>query len=424
MIVYRINWVQDKINATSFRLRMRVKWNGSKCIAAFALGYAIESNKYLKDQNRARINTTHGPDKIPASEINRKMTLFEQTAEEIFQQFYNKSLVPTVDEFKQSFNATFGKIEVSDIRTILDTYDTFVKKMSLQNEWQSGTIAEFKRLRNLLNDFCPNIQVNSITEDTMLGFQKYLIDKGNQNTTIAKNIKLFLWFLRWCSKSGLYNGKAHENFKPRLKKADAPIIYLTWEELQRLYNMDFDRVKYSQARDVFCFCCFSGLRYSDVRKLQKSDIVDGKIKFTTQKTTDSLEVELNKYSKAILDKYEDVPLPNNKALPVFCNQKENEHLKTICRMAEMNDKIKIVQYSGSKREEKVYEKWQLITTHCGRKTFVVNSLYLGIPAEVIMRWTGHSDYNSMKPYIDIVDELKKKEMDKFNTFGTDGLKTD
>ena len=90
----------------------------------------------------------------------------------------------------------------------------------------------------------------------------------------------------------------------------------------------------------------------------------------------------------------------------------------------MNDKIKIVQYSGSKREEKVYEKWQLITTHCGRKTFVVNSLYLGIPAEVIMRWTGHSDYNSMKPYIDIVDELKKKEMDKFNTFGTDGLKTD
>lgn len=416
MIQYRTNWLLDKLSDTTSRLRFRVKWNGSKFIAQFSLGFVVESNKYLKEENRARINTTHGPDKIPANEINRKMTLFEQTAEEIFKQFQNKGLTPTVDEFKQAFNATFGKIERKNMNTILDTYDTFIEKMSIQNEWQSGTVAEFKRLRGLIDEFCPNIQIESITEDTLLGFQKYLIDRGQQNTTIAKNIKLFLWFLRWCAKNELYSGKAHENFKPRFKKAETPVIYLTWDELQKLYNMDFERPKYNQARDVFCFCCFSGLRYSDVYKLQKSDIVDGKIKFTTQKTTDSLEVELNKYSQAILDKYKDVPLPNNKALPAFCNQKENEHLKVICQMAELNDKIKIVKYSGSKRTETIYEKWQLITTHCGRKTFVVNSLYLGIPAEVIMRWTGHSDYNSMKPYISIVDELKKKEMDKFNTF--------
>lgn len=55
--------------------------------------------------------------------------------------------------------------------------------------------------------------------------------------------------------------------------------------------------------------------------------------------------------------------------------------------------------------------------HCGRRTFIVNALRLGVPSEVIMKWTGHSDYKAMKPYIKIVDKLKVSEMDKFNKFG-------
>lgn len=54
--------------------------------------------------------------------------------------------------------------------------------------------------------------------------------------------------------------------------------------------------------------------------------------------------------------------------------------------------------------------------YTGRRTFIVNCLRLGVPAEVIMKWTGHSDYKAMKPYIKIVDKLKVSEMEKFNTF--------
>ena len=64
----------------------------------------------------------------------------------------------------------------------------------------------------------------------------------------------------------------------------------------------------------------------------------------------------------------------------------------------------------------MHEKWELITTHCGRRTFIVNALFLGIPAEVVMKWTGHADYKAMKPYVAIVDQLKAKEMNKFNTY--------
>ena len=73
-------------------------------------------------------------------------------------------------------------------------------------------------------------------------------------------------------------------------------------------------------------------------------------------------------------------------------------------------------FKGSERHEEVLPKWAVLTTHCGRRTFIVNALRLGVPAEVIMKWTGHSDFKAMRPYVKIVDELKVAQMNKFNTF--------
>ena len=68
-------------------------------------------------------------------------------------------------------------------------------------------------------------------------------------------------------------------------------------------------------------------------------------------------------------------------------------------------------------------KHEVITTHAGRRTFVVNALRLGIPPSVIMNWTGHNDYKAMKPYIKIVDAAKAENMERFNTFGTEQHQT-
>ena len=170
--------------------------------------------------------------------------------------------------------------------------------------------------------------------------------------------------------------------------------------------------------DVFLFCCYTGLRYSDVAKLTRQDVKTGFIQVVTQKTVDGLRIELNKYSQAILDKYKDVEFDNNKALPVISNPKMNEYLKVLGKVCGLNELHRIVYFKGNARHEEVFPKSQLLTTHCARRTFVVTALQIGIPSEVIMRWTGHSDFKAMKPYVKIVDNLKKQEMSKFdNMFG-------
>jgi integrase len=240
-----------------------------------------------------------------------------------------------------------------------------------------------------------------------------------RNTTIAKNVAFVKWFLRWTFGKGYYTGNLHLTWKPKFKGTDGnqkEVIFLSWNELMRLYNYEVPESKQylERVRDVFCFTCFTSLRYSDVAKLSRSDVKPTHISIVTQKTTDSLKIELNKYSLAILDKYKDVPFPNNKVLPVISNVRMNIYLKELGQLAGLNDPQRIVYFKGSQRVEEVYPKYELLTTHCGRRTFIVNSLYLGIPAEVIMRWTGHSDFKAMKPYVKIVDELKEQEMNKFN----------
>ena len=93
----------------------------------------------------------------------------------------------------------------------------------------------------------------------------------------------------------------------------------------------------------------------------------------------------------------------------------NRSLKDLCQLAEINEPIRITTFKGNVRKDTVHPKWELVGTHTGRRTFIVHALSLGIAPNVVMKWTGHSDYKAMKPYIDIVDSIKAESMTKFNS---------
>ena len=146
--------------------------------------------------------------------------------------------------------------------------------------------------------------------------------------------------------------------------------------------------------------------------LTKKDIYDDTIHITTQKTNDKLTIELNNYSRTILARY--THLEGDKALPVISNQKMNQYLKELGRECSLNEPIIDIYYIGGKKIVETRAKWEALGTHCGRRTFICNALMLGIAPSVVMKWTGHSDYKSMKPYIDIADSAKKRAMSLFN----------
>ena len=141
----------------------------------------------------------------------------------------------------------------------------------------------------------------------------------------------------------------------------------------------------------------------------------------TKKTHDRVTIELNKHSRAILEKYEDLQSPQGLALPVITNQKMNNYLKDLCELCEINTPVDMSYYRAGEKIEQTVPKYQLIGTHAGRRTFVVMALTMGISPEIVMKWTGHSDYQAMKPYIDIVGAAKRAAMDKFDNLEEAGI---
>ena len=191
-----------------------------------------------------------------------------------------------------------------------------------------------------------------------------------------------------------------------------PVIFLTWEELMRVYNYDFvPGSEIDRARDFFCFCCFTSLRYSDAAALRPEQIINDKISLSTIKTDQPLLIKLNKYSKSILEKYKGKYAT---VLPSVTNNRLNHLIKEIGEKAGINQQIVFSQYYGSNKVEVNEPKYKLLTTHCGRRTFICNALALGISPITVMKWTGHSEYSAMKPYIDVADPIREEAMTRFN----------
>ena len=400
-------------------IRMRVTLRGQKPID-FPTGHNVDLCDWDAETQRVDMEAPH------ADDINRTLDEWVSVMNEIFARYeLLEKRIPTLGEIKNLFNDMVGR-ETELTRKLPDpasdlfkAFDIFTTTMGEQNQWTESTKEKFAAIKRHLKGFNAHLSFPLINEDVMQDYLAYLERKGFKNTTISKNLAFVRWFLRWAAQRGFYQGDVHETFKPKLKGVSVDskeIIYLTQEEIKALQTHQFTAIESALERvcDVFLFCCFTGLRYSDVAKLKRSDVKQGFIRVVTQKTVDGLSIELNKHSQAILDKYKDENFKNDLALPVISNEKMNEHLKRLGQVCGLEEPTRIVYFKGNERHEEVYPKWALLTTHCARRTFVVTALQLGIPAEVIIRWTGHSDYKSMKPYIKIVDELKEKSMSLFD----------
>ncbi len=401
-------------------IRMRVIYNNQRI--EFTTGYRIDATKWDEDKQRVKNSCTNKL-KQTAAEINSDLLKYYADIQDIFKEFEVADVIPIPEQLKTAFNNRQKKNipqepeQEKPTVSFWDIFNGFVRECGIQNNWTDATYEKFAATKKHLEDFDINLTLETLNESKLTEYVNFLRDTKNlRNSTIGKQMGFLKWFLRWSKKKGYNNNIAFETFKPKLKTTQKKVIFLTWAELTKLREYKIPEAKkyLERVRDVFLFQCFTGLRYSDVFNLKRSDIKDSHIEVTTVKTADSLIIELNNHSKAILDKYKDVHFEHNKALPVITNQKMNDYLKELAELAEINEPIRETYYKGNERIDTVLPKYALLGTHAGRRTFICNALSLGISPQVVMKWTGHSDYKAMKPYIDIADDIKANAMSKFN----------
>lgn len=402
-------------------------------------GLKIAPSKWDSDKQQARRGVSNAKG-VTWATINS--TLARMT--DFFAKFENECITtnsaPAAEVLKAEFAKEFGRRRPTQEvkRTdFWDYYQMFIDERSVINQWTQATRYKFGALRTHIQEWKMNISFEDFTEAGLNRFITYLREKRNmKNTTIGKQLGFLKWFLRWAASKGYNTNLDFQVFLPKLRTTKNQVVFLDWDELMTVFNYPVpengttvtlrdwsgkeytkeihDAAAIAKTRDIFCFCCFTSLRYSDANNLRRSNIEGDAITLTTVKTADTITIELNKYARAILDRYANAEFKGDYALPRITNQRMNVYLKELCELCGINQPITRTYYQGAKRVDRTSPKYELVGTHTGRRTFICNALMLGIPAEIVMKWTGHADYKSMKPYIDVTNQAKARAMSRFD----------
>ena len=431
-----------------YQIRLRVTFNGQRL--DLKTGCQVVDLEAWDNEAQLVKSGYKGPKGETALTINNELRNIKDQMDATFKFFEATDRIPTVDELRKMYeerlNGTVPKRPVPEPKKerkpkapdFFEVYNLFLKECGEKNAWTKATFEKMESLRVDLIAFKKDVSFSDLSEATLTEFVAYLRDEkvlhcprkkkgerkkydkedlvGLKNSSIDKKLGYLRWFLNWATDRGYNTNLAYRTFRPTLKKTQRKVIYLTRDEMARIRSLELSKelAYLDPVRDVFLFCCFSGLRHSDVNNLRRSDIKGDHLEVTTVKTANSLSIELNDVTRAILDKYKDVPFKDNKALPNYTNQAMNRDIRLLCQLAGIDEEIRVTTYKGNVRKDEIHPKWELIGTHTGRRTFIVTTLSLGIPPNVVMKWTGHNDYKSMKPYIDIVDTIKAESMAKLN----------
>ena len=488
MVKFNLDTHPDKRCERPIRVSVRVA--GTRFMNT--IGYSISPDKWTGTgvEPGTKKNPTVSAKGIPATIINARIAAITAA----FATIEATPGAATKEAYQTALDKIKGKTDRQapgpKLPEVLAAFDTFVREESSARQWAKGTLQCWHAFRLHLQLFNEKLTFADLNEKGLARFVSYLrttalgavkaaeaqaektaavevlnttstkevkaqaraairkadrileeITKhpernGLEEKTVKKHYTNLKWFLRWCNRQGYCNQRAFERFQPKFKVVEKTKVFLTRQELMKLYNyvipangtvvtlQDMNGNEYTKtvreagglakARDLFCFLAFTSLRISDLEALKRTNIVGNTIIVTTQKTHDRLEIPLNDYSRAILDKYAGYQDPEGHPFPVIAPQNINYYLRDLCELCGFNTPITKTFYRGGQRVEETKPKWSCISTHAGRKTFICYALTIGIPPQVVMKWTGHSDYKAMKPYIDIAATDAAAAMEKFN----------
>ncbi|MFC2119937.1 phage integrase SAM-like domain-containing protein, partial [Bacteroidota bacterium] len=320
---------------------------------ALNTGERIQPELWDKEVQRANLRRTK--DKIrkgSLKSINQYLNSFEAKVYEVTRTIrtkdFNAGFGVIADELKKQFN----KRDTS----FFAVYDEFLKSKRL-NVTRSS-MQKYDRLKAHLQGYEKStkekLRFDKITPLFFEKFYSYLInEKQLINNSAHKVVQFFKSFMIWANTNNFTDNTSHKTFKSKSEQNE--VIYLTEDELMGLYNMKLDNDRLSRVRDLFVFQCFTGVRFSDIENLSWDDIKNSTWNLRTQKTKDIIQIPLNGYALSILAKYNDWEKP----LPVISNQKMNKYVKELCKEAEINERVKTVQYRGSERIEKTYKKYEV-----------------------------------------------------------------
>lgn len=308
---------------------------------------------------------------------------------------------------KEEFEKVLGKKkEVTDFHSLYSQYLNLSASTKTAGTLK-GLNSKYNKLLMFQEDKNYPISFEIIDKFFYDLYLEYLInDCKLLNNTVGSCIKALKSFLNYATELGINKNMSFKKFK--VFQEDVDSVYLTGNELMHLNQLKIPIRRLQNVKDIFCFACFTGLRFSDVSKIEQINIQNDLLKVRTIKTKDPICIPLNDYALEIIERNQreiGKPLPT-----IYSLDKTNKYLKEVAQIAKFYEPVLITKYSGGKRIEIKQPKCSLLSTHAARRTFITLSLEKGMRPEIVMQIVGIKKWETFKKYIKITDKVKVLEM--------------
>lgn len=389
---------------TGAKVYARINVNGIR--TEISVNRACDPQKWNSSMGRVNGKTED------VRELNLYLNTIELRIYEIHRELVGSKRVFSAESFKTEFK---GVAETP--RMLLEIFKNHNDQVHalVGQEYSINTFKKFRTCLGSLASFLKwkykksDIDINAIGYAFINDFEFYLkSEKKVQHNSAMGDLKKLKKIIRHCVANNWLNKDPFMLYKVRIRDTSRAI--LNEEEIRRIETKEISIDRLSLVRDIFLFCCYTGLSFRDVSDLRHQDITIGidseKWIWTTRyKTETATHIPLLPQALQIINKYTNDPrcLNRGRLLPVLSNQKMNSYLK------ELTDFCLI-------RKE--------LTFHCARHTFATTvTLSNGVPIESVSKMLGHKNIRTTQIYAKILDKkvsddmrsLRERLNQKYNT---------
>lgn len=339
----------------------------------------------------------------------------------------NNQLVKFQSDLLSHYNQSVGKMPINSewlknyisppqqvpkvSNKLIPYFDYYISHK--QNEIGKTSLKKLNVIKHLLERFQKEAKaeyfIKEIDSNFKLRFETYCLKQNYAPNTVARAVKYLKTICYHARSNGIETHFQLDSISTKYQKVEK--IYLDPTELQLIEKAKLDNDNLLNARDWLIISCETGQRVSDFLRFNKSQIrFEDKmplIEFTQVKTNKIMTIPLSKKVMAILKKRKG-EFPKS-----MSDQKYNDYLKDLCQLAGLNKKVNGSRKNPEtkRKETGIFEKWQLVTSHIGRRSFATNN-YGRIPTSLLIGATGHSTEKMFLEYIGKTDTQKAMQLAK------------
>jgi integrase len=394
------------------KLRYLIKWKKDKTHPIFVAMYDGNNTELIFTGHRISRNDWSTADAAPknhSSDVSKGIKKVMKAVEKIISKLEYEERIVTPFSVKVAYMEDQTLKKLQQIEADNKLKQDVVTVIKLAERWMAEELFRYRpssqrTIKESINAFASylrtvgfaSLERKNLNQTIISGYDRYLLEKKKlSDNTHGKRMKQLRWFLKWLD---------IDVSKIKLRSSKKPIVSLTIDELKRLESVDVSfSLEWQKAKDMFLLGTYTGLRISDLKRLNPTNTAGGFITIRLQKNNKDVRIPLIKSADAILSRYE-------YRSPRITEQALNSCIKLVCEKAEINDKVVIDYTRGGQRLSKSKPKHKLISSHIAGKTFITLApkLWNLSPAE-IAAIVGKNVQTLLKHYFgDQGDEAREK----------------